>query len=439
MKKIKILVTALVLSAFILPLSNISATRTRAAGMGLASIDEGGSNAWAVDGLQPYIYDNPAALGGFKNTAFFEASNGLWDNFGGIIINPMGEISVGLFSGIPAAVEGFADPIGGSGNWVTDATIAAGAGALNQPLSASGNTYDDRSFGFLAHMPMGKMNLGFGLDYTGAGQVVDDGVTPSKTELSQSETTVRLGFNMEMGGMIKSIDAGLAYSMLGVENTATSGSNTVSVKADSGSIINFHARANMGLNEKNLIHILLSYNSEAAKFVYTDPAPNTASNELDGSTIGIGVSDEIKVSSDAIVFVGFKLEMVSGTSTRVDVGGTTAASEFSGTVIPFFIGAEGMISENWTGRFGLSHNIMESYEVKPDTTVAITQTRSEGSDAELSVGLSYAVGNFTFDWLGNVDVFRDGPDFVSGISNPWSTSFAATFNFGEGGKKKAAN
>ena len=417
MKKIKITIVALAVCMFALPISQAVATETRAAGMGLNN-----GTWWAVDGLLPYMYLNPAAINSFKDNAFFETDG--TDEKGGIIFNPMGNIILGLFSGLAA------DPFG---------QMAAG------PMPVV-----DKNFGFLGGMEMGNMKIGFGLTYTDA-EIIDDYVDSGinlKVEQAQSVMEILGGLSMPMGGAIKSIDAGLRLAMYSYSDTFTNGNDATAnaeMTSDGSMDINVHGRANMALNEKNLLHILLGINMFSTGIKNTTNAgESTVSNSV--NVISLGVSDEIKVGSSSLLFVGLKIDMWSVTN-ELTAGGATVKTESSYMVIPFFMGVESMISESWQGRFGLTHNIRETSNDPMGDTTAITggtnQTfgwvNKDGTDAQLNTGLSYAFGNFTFDWQVNVDLFRNGPNFISGKTTAMSTSFAATFNFGEGGKKKAAN
>ncbi len=102
-------VVVLALCVAVLAGSKLFATSTRDMGMGLFEYP------WFMDGLQTYMYENPAYLPTFKERAYAERI-GVVDgyNMGGIIINPGGKAYIGFNFGIPvdnnvwntAAVDG---------------------------------------------------------------------------------------------------------------------------------------------------------------------------------------------------------------------------------------------------------------------------------------------------------------------------------------------
>jgi len=110
------------------------------------------------------------------------------------------------------------------------------------------------------------------------------------------------------------------------------------------------------------------------------------------------------------------------------------------------MGLEAQMSENWTGRFGLTH-VMYDPTTNDEESTAGTSSSSdsmnlnEAAETSLHLGLSYKLGNFRIDWLANVDLFVRGPDFITGnsterlgtgqddISTPIATALAVTYNF----------
>ena len=435
---------ALIAGIFMLSATAVSATVTRTGGMGLDN------HAWAIDGLQPYVYENPAVIGKFKDTAFFEAGA---TEFGGIFLNPTGNITVALFSGLPADLDGRFGTLGPTTHSLYDLAASAGyAGIANisTPIHGIG-LWSGKHIGFLAGMNMGKMDVGFGIAYTSAGEYdkLQDTATLQDTELDKTERETQIlgGLEMEMGGMLKSIGVGLDITMYGLSNTYTDNTTpTISAEINSSGAmdLNVHARADLAVSQKNILHVLLGYESKSQGVEITQDVglggDGTASYSQ--SVIKLGLSDEIKVGANAIVFVGLELQYSSGDS-EVTAGGLTVTSEDpSDLTIPFFLGTEGKISENWEGRFGLTHNLREStttpYQGATQTGEQV-DINAAAATTTLNTGLSYAFGNFKFDWWTNVAIFRNGPNFISGGVTPFATGLAATFNFGDTAKSPAAN
>ena len=107
---------------------------------------------------------------------------------------------------------------------------------------------------------------------------------------------------------------------------------------------------------------------------------------------------------------------------------------------PLVFGLQGQLTENWTGRFGLSHNIYDETLVTEEDQTPATDTKTENTisidaDSVITIGLSYKLGSFSFDWLGNTELFKDGPYLISGTGNNFSTSFAVTYVFDGPGEK----
>jgi hypothetical protein len=167
-----------------------------------------------------------------------------------------------------------------------------------------------------------------------------------------------------------------------------------------------------------------------------------------------GVSDEIKVNDSMKAYIGFMVEYTtfknnySGKDQITPVNNLNKYSYSSKSVsVPLVIGLESKLSDNWTGRCSGVQKIYKPFSKSGKTeTVNSTSTggnsipsninENSSSETTLSIGLSYKLGNFTFDWLANVDMFVQGPYVVSGKgyasstdNNPMSMSFATTYSF----------
>ena len=155
--------------------------------------------------------------------------------------------------------------------------------------------------------------------------------------------------------------------------------------------------------------------------------------------------------NNAKAFAGFDFTytMFTYSYSGTDKSNATSDTEgYSGDAssirIPLIMGMEAKISESWTARFSLAHQIYDpSYESSDNTLnsglnkTSYASNEDDSADTELNIGLSYKLGNFRFDWLANIDIFIEGPYILSGkispttgeASTPVSTAFAVTYLF----------
>lgn len=435
----------------------IDASTARMQGMGIDLYP------WIIEKNTVYSFSNPALVSDYSNHIYFDYDmSGIYSpNSGGLIIDPIDNLTVGFFSGYNV-----------KGNWNNLYTTSGYTSSTGYAPSNTLSNLSEKNFSALFGYKMNAMRFGLGLQYANAGDEdtaeTDTLTAPAKTVTSyqNSEFGIDLGYSMDMGqGLLKSLDVKANLTFLGIEdsneyNDDTS-SSKVSYEDDGAKVLEFNARLTLAPNQKNLVHVFASYmhennstktsaSSSATGFSYT--AEDTY--ERKSSSFFLGIADEYKFHKDYFVFIGAGLSLTNATwkyDGQSDTDGTVtynpAPLDYTGKdfKIPVFMGMEAAFLENWQARFGFSHNILNKVtypdgqvvqDVDPtDDSVTeedkYTYIYKPVADNTFSMGLSYVNGNFRIDWFGNIEIFRSGPNFISGASNNFSTAVAATYYFGE--------
>jgi len=486
-----------------------NASDTSSAGLML-----GTDNAWMVNGQFPYIFENPAVLGKFKNTAYFESGLTTADNATGCIVLGLGAVTLAMPMGRAADVYGTTwlqtpSTVPLSLYNTTSATSAIPAvartqtayGAAATAFDLKAQTYAGASvakinkndFGFITSFDAGPLAIGVIFAWASATNNHENEISLAASLPVSREERVHFNNNQmifKLGAEYKvsdstSIGVDAAYVKYGINNHYTSTDTTAPTDSawdykyatDGAGDINIGANIAIGLSEKKTLHInihdtIINHSTkytaeESAAGVVTLSGEDTYSRK--GNKLTVGFSDETRVTKDIVLYVGFMLSTISLT-TKYDSHNTLAGvanpnlanpidKKYNSLEIPAYLGVEAKLSENWTGRFGARQyfyqkplltatytgaNTSETVDTN-DTNAANATTatskykanREEAATTSLSLGLSYQMGNVAVDWLVNVNLFVNGPYFISGSSNTFATQIAATLNYDSlvGGKK----
>jgi hypothetical protein len=289
------------------------------------------------------------------------------------------------------------------------------------------------------------------------------GTATDEYNLVNTQYNAGAGFRFKINDNLD-LDGQLSWVMYDLDNKYTKknygASTKMSYSSDGSMDLSTSFRLGIKIGQTHKMHVYTGYQnlnrSTKGKLVISDPAYSIYDvNAKDsfsrkGQLVRLGVSDEIALNDSTKVFagVGFNLTMFKNAYSGKDLidpanNADKYSYEWKKIEIPFTIGLESKLSENWVGRFGLSQTIYKPFGDKGSNKIDGTKTPVEieensSSASTLTIGLTYKIGNFSFDWLASVDMFVTGPYAVSGKSysdtdkTPMSTSFAASYMFNTG-------
>ncbi len=486
------------------------ATSTRDMGMGLYEYP------WFVDGLQSYIYENPAYLDRFKERAYAERI-GIEDgrNQGGIIFNPAGKVTLGFHFGVPVDtnlwnttnVDGLFHvdtySMCGKSKYVHSTSGQAMKGYqtelldntildLKDPVDASypvtsglGSTVSpelreqlgQNNFSAMFAYDFGNFLLGADFRYATSwkNNTLGDSTGPIKEEynLVNTEYAAKVGAMIPVNAQV-SVDVVGSFNLYSLDNNYSKTAPGINMDMSYGSkgSMDFggSARVNYQMTTKHKMHFNVSYSmlnrtTEGSVKVrdtsvgapdingnYPNDAKATDTFERTGQIISLGVSDEYAIDSNVRAFMGFNAMFETLTnnyygedSIEAKYNNNKYSKDYTAIKVPLIVGMEAKLSENWKGRFGVRQTIYqplsnegESATLMPgDIVTKAPASVSEISSAEtdFSMGLSYKLNNFSFDWLANIELFTVGPNFISGKAwtsqqqNPMAMAFAITYVF----------
>ncbi len=485
---------ALLISTVLLCSASLYASTTRDQGLGL------GNYSWGIDNLQGYIYENPAYLDNYKDIAFFEHS-GLSDglNMGGVFYSPVRGFTFGLHFGYPVSNQVWnskdkeslfhIDTYSMKGVSVVpysttplqnflgyQAALLENGEIIDLTDPVDGDYPVGTTAGTAKRNSLTQRNLSaiFSYVFDNWGVGASFGYATSWTDKKTGDVTgyydeykfINTEYSSTLGGYfnfssILGLDAAVGCKLYGLENTYNKrlqGVDTsMSYKSSGAMDINASAQLKYSVTPVHKFHIRTAYqflNRSTAGKMRIDNLNNTAYNvnakdtfDRKGQIIELGFIDEIKLSPTVKAFMGFNTEYETFSNKYSGKDAITLAnnmdkydSKKTTVTLPLLVGLEAAMSENWTGRFGLSQVVYKPFKnsgknITNSRTSAVstptTLDEDEGSSTTLNMGLSYKLGSFSFDWLANIDLFVDGPYMVSGktTSVPMSTSFAATYSF----------
>lgn len=463
------------------PFEPLRATVTKVAGMGLDN-----NTVWMVDKQLSFIYENPAAIHGWGNHIFFEYFN--TQQFGGIFIPLPRGITLGIFSGTeannqvfnttdfqsmyhtsgtdPAGIVFFPLPTASSGA-ARPADIAALGDDLDDPAK---NNLASRNLEVMLSYPLtSRITAGFGLSYAFASNNVKQDNIPSsgaattsdEISLWKSEFRLSAGILYDLGFIFRTISASVFFQKYSLDNfykrtvTNASISDEIALRSNGAFDMGIATKGTIFFSEKAKLNVRLAYSilDRSTKATQQGFQGNTnleSTYDRNGHKIELGASNEIQLSKKLMLFWGsqFVYEPISNSYEAVKFATTNntlrpyKTSVYSLTV-PLILGMSADIADDWDIRFGVRHNILNSPNNSEQTAEtknnagAVTQSTVTSRSAflstgsSISMGVSYQISSISFDWLTNVAIFKDGPYFISGKPNSWSTAFSVTFNFGE--------
>ncbi len=446
----------------------LAATFTRSAGLG---IDE--DTAWMSDGQYPFIFENPAAMQGYENSIYFEYYNTI--KMGGIFIPIMKGTTLGVFSGTIVNTNAFNtadfqslyhgssdDParidfsnasfLGNGALSTTPLNMRAAAADIRNP---GANLLENRNLEIMMSHDMGRLNLGASLSYGFASDEQSFKDTANSNEekvaLFKSEFRTVMGVIYAMNNpVLKSIASSIVFNKYNLDNRADKTLNNVNAnggyESDGAFDLGLKGRATLKTGLSGQVHLRWGYtylDRSTRSYVTTNGIMvREGLYERIGHRLQVGAANELILSQKLGLFWGaeFFYEPFHNIYSAGKIPVATDAREFDTTAyvirLPLLLGLTADVTENTDLRFGIRHNVINSGNNYESTTKVnngkIVTSRSQflSAGSSISMGLSYRLGPLSFDWLGNVAIFKEGPYFISGKTNDMSAAFAVTFRFG---------
>lgn len=305
------------------------------------------------------------------------------------------------------------------------------------------------------------LNFGYATSWSDKRNSIDSSNNQDEYIFRNTEYAFGLGALYIINSKLN-LDAAAKGNMYVLDNKydATDGNMVNSIKYKSKGAMDFggNVRLNAVITSRQTMHFNASYGylnrSTEGSMTYTDvPATNdtdsTDTFSRTGQTINFGISDEMKISDELTAFIGFNVayktfkNAYSGNDKLASANNVdTYSNNITSIQLPLIVGMEGKLSTNWTARFGITSIIYQPLNTSGENitdmgvhSVKPTYNENSSSVTTLNIGFSYRLGNFSFDWLGNVNLFVTGPYLVS--NKPWnsednsvlSMAFAVTYYF----------
>jgi len=399
-----------------------------------ARIDGLGVPVWMTDD-DSIVTMFPGALASFSDLAVLEAENGG---------DALGMVNVGIEGGVLSIYQG---PV-----LVSSADeIASVNSLLSLESSFTALTYQTGVM-YTAKLD-DTMSAGGGVFYA-ASSDEDKIETPDEDQDTFSQSSMNLGIllGLSMAGDMP-VDIGLSVILptLAEDYKNYHGTNIDELEnseeaAGSALKLGLNARAKLDLLTAMLA---VGFDSASAENVQkTDAAGDGTwdlewANKVESSLISVdlGASKTLSPMENVSVIVGgmVKLDLESGkyTYTVDTIDYSHNYTEDTTTIaIPLYIAGEAKVGEAWTVRCGVEKNVwnnstlVEKYTNDDDEVASheITQT-SDMPDLSVSLGASVAVGDLLLDIALEEEFLLDGPFFISGDSNNFSTKIGMSYDW----------
>ncbi|MEJ5361761.1 MAG: hypothetical protein WHV26_06820 [Spirochaetota bacterium] len=388
------------------------ATTTRDMGMGLYQYP------WFIDGLQSYIYDNPAYLGKyFVDTLYTERIGVIsGQNRGGIFYNPTGKLFIGMDLGAPVdttvwnttsvdslfhkdvySAKGKSKYTHSSSSQTFDAyqvelidtsildlTDPEDASALvgtNTTSPALREKLTQKNFSAMVAYQFNRFSIGAYFGYGTSWKHKRDATSATNEHeeynLINADYSARLAANILFNNKV-TMDVSAFYYMYVLDNNYTKDKPGIdfdmSYKSNGAMDIGGAMRINYQATNSHRFHFYGQYsmiNRSTQGIMKINDTVTPANNvnakdtfERKGQIIMIGVSDEMSMANSVTGFVGFatKITMLSNNYSGEDAitpanNVDTYKLTYQAIEVPIIVGLEANLSENWKGRFGVIQHI----------------------------------------------------------------------------------
>jgi hypothetical protein len=337
--------------------------------------------AWMIESDEVQIMDNAAYIGKVapQLTAGY-ASSLLANPYGWLIFNPMTNLNLMIAAGMPLEDTAFI----GAGN------LGSGVGLHYEQFNVGGS-YD-----------LGSLIIGAATSFS---YMEEKLASDSDTNLVW---TFDVGAIKEIGSSM-SVDAGIFLNVWSADTPSTTYERTT---ADFG----LNARFNWAISEMNTLHVYGKY-----AFLGRSDTVGGTETEMNYHNLYMGVSDEMHITKNSLVFAGVQYNMTDAAAENLD----TYTHQ-----IKLAFGCEVDMFKVVRGRIGVNRTVFDRDTTDPGDTIDDTENATT-----VAFGLGLTLGNVVFDMNVTTALLTNGPNFISGASNNWSTDFEAKYYFETGSQE----
>jgi hypothetical protein len=236
------------------------------------------------------------------------------------------------------------------------------------------------------------------------------------TDDKQSARYIGLGAGLSNERM----DLGLLFELPHAKREIADSSNTWSG-------FGFGLNARMFSGEATKLVPLGTFYYASATTKIDRVAPPVAKVNYKRMDVGLGIGLNHQLNEQNLLVIG--LEAIGLTSLKTDVDDGPESTDQSFTFPGLYMGVESEIKPWLTGRLGAAQVYQSrTLKFKPAGGTE-TKSTSRSSQFNVSFGLGFNFGDFVLDAAINEGLFFDGPNFISGGTNPMANRLSLTYNF----------
>ncbi len=338
---------------------------------------------WMIEKDETHVSENAAYLSKVAPQLTVGYAGTIITNpYGWIVFSPIDNLNLLVSTGMPLEDTAFA---GGS--------------------PAAGVDMDYEQFAITGSYDMGNMIFGAGTSFS---YMKDDGGAGDPD--TNLVWTLDLGMIMELSSAM-TVDAGVFLNVWSADTPSNTYERTT---ADFGA----NGRLNWSLSELNTLHVFF-------KYAYLGRTSTVGGTEVETTyhNVYAGISDEMKITKNSMVFGGLQYSMENT---------ALAAGDLYTHKIKLVLGGEVEMFKAVKARLGVHRVLFDRDTTDPGDTVDDSVNTTVAA-----FGLGITLGNVLFDMNVSLPILTTGPDFISGGGGPggWSTDFEAKYYFETGSKK----
>ena len=409
---------------------------------------------------------------------------------GALIFKVSNSLLFSIFSGSPTNSSVLNSGIGpeglfdfGGSNYITffnsdtgNVLDSASTGTNLGNLPVRVNELGDPSFNLLQQENLAmalayrkrKSTLGFQVAY-GFSKNLEEffGLAEETQELWKSQLRLNFGLKVEnLSDLISFFDIALELKTFDLNNRydgrVTTTTEKVSALVESAGAFEVQLMGRLGL-KKSKSNFWIVYSSITA-FDFSSTAQAKSSVQpfiidtidnfsRNGFNAALGISNRVKINKSVSFLIGSEARYSYNTLfyDGIDNGNSLLALQpLSGNYyslkLPLILAFEAQVSKSWVFNLSLSQNIINipqgefveeltemfrsNQAIDRLTTLESSSRVVQGkSKTEMTLGLSWKISTIQIDWLTQLEIFREGPYFLSGESRKFSTSFGFRYSF----------
>ncbi|MCB1146421.1 MAG: hypothetical protein KDK38_06430 [Leptospiraceae bacterium] len=334
------------------------------------------------------------------------------------------------------------------------------------------NALKTSNVSLLAATRLGNGALGVLLEYGWANDIYSfRGQTSEDLQLDKRQAKVNVGFSGNSGGTMEIFDFQTSLALFSLDNrylgTASSGESALGeYKSDGSFEFDTGIRIAFRVSPRSVIFVRTSFRLSDFSTVLAskisggdfDSTINIPTNTRDtfsrtGQTYSFGIADEIQAGQVTRFIFGIEgvyetyLHSYDGRDFRLNTYQISPyEAEYNIVRLPMILGMEAAFTKSFSLRLGIvqqtvalpdnGYFITRNFRTRinpgfsaSNPSVSTSETQLAGADTEINVGFSYQLSSFRFDWLSNLELFRSGPNFISGRTRELSIALAVTSQF----------